>query len=97
MCQSAGLSFRWKSPRADCRRTASESRTIADAAAAPNTAHSHVANSGCVLKKAGEGQRMYGAQMGDDASCANQKPTPTPIGTETTRSAMATLNLIWGW
>jgi hypothetical protein len=35
--------------------------------------------------------------MGDDASCANQKPTPTPIGTETTRSAMATLNLIWGW
>lgn len=76
------------------RRTTSDNSAIAAAAAAPNTEHSHVENSGCVLKKAGEGQRIYGAQIGDDASCANHKPTPTPIGTDASRSAMATLNLI---
>jgi hypothetical protein len=65
------------------RRTPMDTRTVEAAAAAPKRAHSQSANLGNSVK-AGQDRDV---QMNLVCSCAVHKPTPTPVGTESTLSA----------
>jgi hypothetical protein len=75
------------------RATASATRTSAMAAPAPNRAHSHTANVGCITRTA-KAHRMYPGQGWNDWSWAVQRPITTPTGTDASRRTIVTTRLI---
>ena len=86
----AGLSCPTRNPGR--RVTAKERRSTTTAAPGPNKAHCHGVNVSGRTPRKPPHPRLNGGQNGNERSCAVERPTPIPTGTESARSAFVRLS-----